>query len=284
MNRDHNFLRPGDGLVESLYAHLRERGSMTFAEYMELVLYHPELGYYRRPKSPIGVEGDYFTSVSATRLFGRLLACALRPWRDEFGAPFAVYEFGAHQGQLSQDLSAELPDIEVHSFDVSDPLPNTLRGCVLSNELLDAMPFHRVKVVGGQWQEQYVTLQGSAAEPRLGWELGPLSSPELAQHLEPLPRQVMEGYETEVSLRALAWMRDIAQRLQAGIVLSVDYGHDTLDYYSPRRAQGGLRCYHQHQLSADPFAHPGEQDITCDVDFGALHDSAEAARCGRVEP
>lgn len=282
MNRDHNFLKAGDALFELLCERVRERGPMTFADYMEAVLYHPELGYYRRRKSPIGVEGDFFTSVSATRLFGRLLACALRQWQSEFPGPFTVYEFGAHQGQLSRDLRTELPDVEVRSFDAGDPLPDTLRGCVVSNELLDAMPFHRVKVVSGEWREQYVTLTATP-EAGLGWQLGPVSSPELEAELSPLPRHVMEGYETEVSLRALGWTRDIARRLERGIVLSIDYGHDTLEYYSPRRAKGGLRCYRQHQLSDDPFLFPGEQDITCDVNFGSIHQVAADAGLEVVE-
>jgi SAM-dependent MidA family methyltransferase len=272
MNQDQNFRRPSEALLEVLEERLRGRARMTFAEYMELVLYHPQLGYYRQPRSPIGTDGDYFTSVSATRLFGRLVAAAIRGWQHELGEPFEVYEFGAHHGQLGRDLRAELPAVEVHSLDVGDPLPARLRGCVLSNELLDAMPFHRVKVEGGEWREQYVALASTAegAEPRLVWELGPLSSTELERHLEPLPRHVMEGYETEVSLAALAWTRSIAERLDSGFVLSIDYGHDTLDYYAPRRAKGGLRCYRKHQLSTDPFQFVGEQDITCDVDFGAV--------------
>jgi SAM-dependent MidA family methyltransferase len=248
---------------------------MTFAEFMEVVLYHPDHGYYRRAESPIGVGGDYFTSVSATRLFGRLLAPAIRAWRNELGEPFAVYEFGAHQGQLSRDLQAELPDVEVRSFDVGDALPETLRGCVLSNELLDAMPFHRVKVVAGAWLEQWVGPQAAGSEDAFGWQLGPLSSPELERELAPLPRHVMEGYETEVSLAASTWLESIAARLTEGFVLTIDYGHDTVPYYSPRRAKGGLRCYRQHKLSDNPFQHIGEQDITCDVNFGTLQEQGE---------
>lgn len=282
MNRNPQQNEAPEGSREALLGRLRQRSRMTFAEYMDIVLYDPDHGYYRRGRSPIGPRGDFFTSVSATRLFGRILASALQEWRERIGEPFTVYEFGAHHGQLTQDLEAHLPGVKIQPLDVGDPLPERMRGCVLSNELLDAMPFHRVKVVNGEWQEQWVTVTGT--EPlRFGWQLGPLSTPDLARELSPLPRQVMEGYETEVSLNAQRWIRQVEESLEAGVVLSVDYGHDTLDYYAPRRVQGGLRCYRNHQMSADPFAYPGEQDITCDVNFGSLIDVAQDAGLELVE-
>lgn len=275
MNRDRNFPSRSELLLSHVRESIRERGPLSFAEYMQRVLYHPSLGYYASTESPIGPRGDYFTSVSATRLFGRMLARVLSRWRDELTAgPFAVYEFGAHQGQLRADVLNEISDLEYHTFEFSDALPEQLRGCVLSNELLDALPFHRVKVIGGQWRELFV----DATEDGLTFRPGPLSDPELELQLAELPAHLMEGYETEVSLRALHWLRQVTGRLEAGYLLSIDYGHDTVEYFAPRRTRGGLRCYYRHQLSDDPFQHLGEQDITADVNFGML--MAEGERLG----
>src|SRR5688572_10372539 len=100
MNQGRNFPDRGELLREQLRQHVRSQGPISFALFMREALYHPEWGYYASPQSHIGTQGDYFTSVSATRLFGRMLSRCLAKWRDQLGfdGPFAVYEFGAHQG------------------------------------------------------------------------------------------------------------------------------------------------------------------------------------------
>jgi SAM-dependent MidA family methyltransferase len=271
---------------ELLQQHVQRRiakeGPITFAEYMREALYHPGLGYYATPESRIGQRGDYFTSVSATPLFGRLLAHHLDAWRQQLDtSPFAVYEFGANQGHLKSDIVSVLGDLEYYALDFRDPVPDSLCGCVLSNELLDAMPFHRLKVVAGKWRELYVGI-GAAATP-FQWELGALSNTDLEQRVAALPVELMEGYETEVSLAACEWLELVGSRLRAGIVVSFDYGHDTLGYFSPQRPRGGLRCYRQHQLSDDPFLAIGDQDITADVNFDWLLEAGERVGLKLVE-
>ncbi|HEX2731035.1 MAG TPA: SAM-dependent methyltransferase [Polyangiaceae bacterium] len=274
MNRERNFTDRGEPLLTELVERIDEGGPITFAEYMNRVLYHPILGYYAQTRSPIGTRADYFTSVSATRLFGRIIARVARYWRNVLGEPFAVYEFGAHKGQLRLDVLSEAPELEMHGFEFSDQTPPTMRGLVFSNELLDALPFHRVKVQSGQWLEQYVNVV--TRDPvRLDWQLGPLSSDALAQELEPLPRHLMEGYETEVSLEAKGWLENVAARLSSGVIVSIDYGFDLPEYFAPQRQRGGLRCYRQHKRTDDPFQHPGTTDITCDVNFGSLIELGE---------
>jgi SAM-dependent MidA family methyltransferase len=257
---------------------IQAHGPLTFAAFMEIVLYQPKLGYYTHGVSPLGPNKDFFTSVSATALFGRLLATVLRTYRDQMGlnTPFCIYEFGAHQGALRNDIQAEAPELQYQSFEYGDALPESMSGVVLSNELLDAMPFHRLKVVGGQWQELVVQLD--ARSERCSWGLSAVSRPELLTRVAGLPVQLMEGYEVEVCLGAEAWLQTVAERLRSGFVLSIDYGFDTLEYFSPRRVRGGLRCYHRHRVHDDPFNALGEQDITADVNFGALMELGE--RCG----
>jgi SAM-dependent MidA family methyltransferase len=100
--------------------------------------------------------------------------------------------------------------------------------------------------------------------------LGPLSTPRLAEYLHDLPVQYMEGYQTEVNLRALDWMEDIARRLKRGFVLTIDYGYERADYFAPHHRDGTLLCYHRHTNSTNPYANVGEQDVTAHVEFTSL--------------
>jgi len=269
---------------------------------MELALYHPQHGYYKAGRERIGKRGDYFTSVSVGPLFGRILAKQFLKFREELGNPaeFEVVEFGGHRGQLRVDVLAAAPDLRYRIIESSDPLPDSIIGCVFSNEFLDALPVHLVQVKEGAWQEVYVRIADPSPEPsppkgegqrerdlqlhpsplwgedkgegELHFEevLGPLSTPRLAEYLHDLPAQHMEGYRTEVNLRALDWLADVAQRLKRGWIVTIDYGYERHEYFAPHHRDGTLLCYHQHTKSANPYAHVGEQDITAHVEFTAF--------------
>src|SRR5688572_4738713 len=160
---------PTAHLRRLVLARVLARGTVTFAEFMQLALYEPGLGYYARTESPIGTDKDFFTAVSATPLFGKILGRTLRDLRRQLGetSPFCVYEFGSHRGALRDDILAEAPELDYRTLKHGDPIPLEMRGCVLSNELVDALPFHRLKVVQGQWKELCV---GVAADgEQLEW-------------------------------------------------------------------------------------------------------------------
>lgn len=269
---------PPDPLFETIAERAQASGPLTFDAFMHAALYEPGLGYYTRGVSPIGLKRDFFTSVSATALFGQLLSAVVRGYKQQLSPPdpFAIYEFGAHGGTLQKDVQDAAPELAYHAFEQPDAMPISMRGCVLSNELLDAMPFHRLKVCAGRWQEYFVRFDSQRRV--FEWQLGEPSDPRLLQRLGGLPLSLMEGYETEVCLRAEDWLRDVAGRLEAGFIVTIDYGFDTHEYFSPRRFRGGLRCYHQHQVNTSPLERVGEQDITADVNFGALIEVGE--ECG----
>jgi len=318
-------------------------GRIPFERFMELALYHPQHGYYsdtspdvheaarsasapyqqpdeadavgravpaRRPR--IGKRGDFFTSVSVGPLFGKLLAKQFIKLREELGNPpdFEIVEFGGHRGQLRADVLAAAPDLRYRIVEAGDPLPDSIVGCVFSNEFLDALPVHVVQVKDGTWREVYVQADSPSPEPfpahdsgvsrtRLpprgeglattgmrnrsplpsGGEdkgegaslfeevLGPLSTPRLAEYLRDLPVQHMEGYRTEVNLRALDWLIDVSQRLKGGWIVTIDYGYERDEYFAPHHRDGTMLCYYQHTKSANPYANIGEQDITTHVEF-----------------
>jgi SAM-dependent MidA family methyltransferase len=329
-------------LIETIRDEIaRAGGRITFARFMELALYHPQHGYYtgpdvedhkaarsastpyqrpdsvdavgqagpaRRPR--IGKAGDYFTSVSVGPLFGKILARQFVQWRAELGDPpeFEVIEFGGHRGQLRDDVLIAAPDLRYRVVEVADHMPDSIIGCVFSNEFLDALPVHRVKVEHGAWSEAYVGMgdkpspepsplhgkgEGISSPPPRGGEdqgegklsfaetLGPLSAPRITDFLAGLPVHLMEGYTTEVNLRALDWLEAIARRLKGGFVLTIDYGYEREDYFAPHHRNGTLLCYHRHTRNDNPYQHIGEQDITAHVEFTSF---IEHGRCLGLEP
>lgn len=270
---------------------------MTFERFMELALYHPRFGYYTSGDARIGKTGDFFTSVSVGALFGKLLAKQFLLFRDALGNPpeFEVVEFGGHRGQLRADVLAVAPDLRYRIVEVGEPLPETIVGCVFSNEFLDALPVHRVRAVNGEWQEVYVSLRdchsGSAKRGKESFArnateirrcaqhdsksefaeiLAPLSTPLLGEQLRALPARAMEGYTTEINLRALDWLDDISRRLKRGFVMTMDYGFERAEFFAPHRRDGTLQCYHRHTKNSDPYSRVGEQDITAHVEFTSL--------------
>jgi len=273
--------QPEPDLVDLIADIIRaEGGRITFERYMELALYHPRRGYYAA-RPPIGKTGDFLTNVSVGPLFGRILASQFLKIRTELGNPpdFQIIEFGGHRGRFRDDVLREAPELDYQIIESGNPFPERFTGCVFTNEFLDALPVHRVRVVGGCWKELYVVtaVPGGIAPQECrrdsGYykeEEGPLSSPRLQEALKGLPTHLMEGYTTEVNLRALDWMTDVAQRLTRGTVITIDYGYERDQYFAPHRQEGTLLCYHHHTENRNPFIHVGNQDITTHVEFTSL--------------
>jgi SAM-dependent MidA family methyltransferase len=153
----------------------------------------------------------------------------------------------------------------------TETLPEDVEGCILSNELLDAMPVHLVTVVEGELREVFVCLDGES----LREELRDPSSGEISQYFGRLGLMPGEGNRAEVNLEALNWMREAAQRLRIGFLLTFDYGYVAEELYAPWRSQGTLLCFYRHNPSNDPYVRIGRQDMTAHVDFATLRRTAE---------
>lgn len=276
---------------------IRERGSIAFAEFMDLTLFWPHGGYYLGPER-VGPAGDYYTSPLAHPAFGALLAVQLLQMWQLLArpSPFTVVELGAGNGLLGRDLvaySAHLP-AEFHRSlrylcldrraapGVERDLPGEgrlatasvplrgIRGCFLSNEFLDAFPVHQVTVRQGRLQEVYVTLNGE----ELAETLAEPSTPELAARLEGLGIALAEGQTAEINLGLEGWAGEVAAALEAGFVLTIDYGQPAeVLYSSERRRRGTLTTFYRHAQTDAPFRHIGHQDITAQVDFTSVADA-----------
>jgi SAM-dependent MidA family methyltransferase len=290
-------------LRQFILSRIKEEGPIPFSQYMEWCLYHPLYGYYRSEGTKIGKHGDYYTGPCVHPLFGGMVAKQLSQMDDILsGEQFRIVEIGAGRGFLSQDIldwakkkspqffsrltytlletSPHLtteqkerlrPYEEEGKVDWMDPEcfengKDRVVGCILSNELVDAFPVHRVVRVNGQLKEIYVT----SHHDQFKEVIGELSDPRLLTYFESISSPLEEGQRAEVNLKALDWMERVALILRKGFVLTIDYGYLAEELYAPYRRQGTLLCYYRHQTSDNPYERPGEQDITSHVNFSAL--------------
>lgn len=251
-------------------------GPITFADFMRAALYDPRAGYYRRRPGPVGATGDYYTSPTAHPVFGALIARQLRQMWFLMDRPalFTVRELGAGKGELAEAITefsrAVAPDfaeaLDYQTFEVDTVPEGMFRGCLLSNELFDALPFHRVQRDAALLQELYVAVE----DGRLVERPGPLSSQELSSYLDTLGVEIPQGSQAEIGLEAAAFMASLAAQLEQGYALTVDYGYLAEELFGQPRPHGTALSYYRHTYSDDLLAHPGEQDITAHVDFSGL--------------
>ncbi len=283
-------------------------GPMTFERFVDVALYHPKYGYYSRVAPQRGRAGDYFTSMQVGGLLPEIFAEALRAMRETLGPEqFSLIDIGAGGGEfLEAVLSALSPDdrkglrvwaVErsrsareniwrrlsrfprceaVASLDDIDWMGG-LEGCVFSNELFDALPFHRIRKRRGAWKEIYVGLEGD----RLVEVEGELSRPDLAKVCGLNRINVPDDAEVEARPMIPSIYEEIGGRLARGYMATIDYGFPRAALERPDKGNGTWRCFFQHQMNVKPFENVGRQDITADVDFTQL---AEAGRAHDFEP
>ncbi len=283
------------------------RGRITFARFMQTCLYSPNGGFYSARAG--GINAHFGTSSTSHPAFGVLIARQLEQMWDLLGRPpvFHLVEVGSGDGSLARAIvdacqrshpqfagalryvaadyrphlaptpnraAASVPDAPPSVQPVmSDGLRafRNITGCILSNELIDNFPVHRFEVRDGRVREVYV----AASNGSLVETLGDPSTPRIVERLNALGMSLPEGCRGEVNLAIDGWAGQIADALDRGFVLTIDYGGLAHDLYSPDNAGGTLVCYHRHVAGNDPYLHVGEQDITCLVDFTSLMQSGE---------
>lgn len=285
-------------LARALAERIRRSGPISFAEYMRECLYHPEFGYYSRTENRRFT--DFYTSIDVHPIFGRLVARQLAEMWSALDRPgkFHVLEAGSGTGRLAAQIldfaARSLPEfyavlrylsveqsaarrsrhpdmlqkhLENGTAESAPEIPSEIPvGCVVSNELLDAFPVHRVVCERGALREIYVGLQGDAFTE----ETRTLRSGEIADYFREQKITLREGQQAEVSLEACEWIVAVGQRLGRGFVLTIDYGHEAAELYNERHMRGTLLAYAGHRATEDFYARPGEQDLTAHVNFTAL--------------
>jgi SAM-dependent MidA family methyltransferase len=285
-------------LAELLLARIRASGPITFREFMQACLYHPGHGYYSRPEARRFA--DYYTSPDVHPVFGRLIARQFAEmWeRLERPAEFCVAEAGAGTGRLAAHIldfaERALPDffavlryvaveasparqaiqqqtigrhLESGRALSAAALPERIPvGCILSNELSDALPVHRVM---GRRDGLKEILVGE----KDGWfaeVLSPPQTPRVAEFFDRQGARLVEGQQAEAALDACDWIQQAGRRLERGFVITIDYGHEAPELYNQRHLRGTLAAYRNHRVSEEYYSAPGLQDLTAHVSFTAL--------------
>ncbi len=293
-------------LLERIRAEIRRTGPMPFARFMELALYAPDGGYYRAAGARPGREGDFITAPELHPIFGATFATAIEEIWRRMGepAPFVVRELGAGTGALAVAIldgletrrspllesivyePVELDERRLEGFAARlaaaghgdrhrTPTEAPIVGIVLGNEVLDALPVHRVRRRGEALVEIAIDigLDGRLVEV----EVAP-SIPEVATYLEIAGIELVDGQTAEFALGLDAWIDGVAGDLERGVLLLVDYGAPAAELYDPiRRRDGTLRAYVRHQVHDDPYSHVGRQDLTAHIDVTAVERAARAA-------
>jgi SAM-dependent MidA family methyltransferase len=263
---------------ELLAGEIGRDGPVTFRRFMEVALYHPEHGYYRRaqraPSDPFGKHGDFFTAEQMQPVFGILMAARIRQLYREMGEPreFTVVELGAGRREMAEAFSewTYIPiDID------SGNLPKKFGGVVFSNEFFDALPVEVALYRDGAFREQRVAFE----DGRFRWQTGGALREEVEQYLRRWFPPPEEGRWYEANLEALGWMERIGRALESGYALTVDYGYTRAE--SVRFPAGTLMAYRRHMAREDVLEDPGERDITAHVNFTALEECGAACGLGR---
>lgn len=284
-------------------AHLQELirqagGWLPFSQYMDAALYAPGLGYYAAGAAKLGASGDFVTAPEMTPLFGRTVAHAIVPVLAETTG--TVLELGAGSGALAIDILGELERLDMLPMQYAilevsadlrqrqrerfarelphlagrvqwlDALPAHFTGAILGNEVLDALPVELVHWTGNGPQSRGVAAQGTG----FAWQDRAMDDPALRTRAEALG--LAPGYVSEINLASEALIASLAQCLDHGLILMIDYGFGASEYYHPQRSMGTLRAHYRHHALDDPFYLPGLCDLTAHVDFSAV------ARAGRA--
>ena len=288
-------------------------GFISFERYMELSLYHSDLGYYTRESHRVGKAGDFITSVSIGKCYGTILAhyfSSLIELQFSKEKQIVIVEFGAEYGDLAIDIMSELKNIlndeqfqnlkylVVEPFDskrrklknrlVNEELSNikviadlneqnNLNGFVLGNEVLDAMPFKRVRFRNKKWVELGVGLEKSDKSLSLIEVENGIQCELLSAWALDASNELPEGFTTEVNLRLNKFIESIYSSFSKVSGLFIDYGSTTDELIASNKLGGTVRGYSDHKYITDLLASPGTHDITANVNFDDFRLMAQRA-------
>lgn len=268
---------------------------ITYADYIDLALYHPQEGYYMKERKKIGREGDFFTTSNISDIYGKLIGKWYAKKAESLGLPAAVCEIGAGNGRFARafiqgwnDVSKELL---IYYIIEASPYHKKLQseelkgignaeimyansfaetgmdqGLIFSNELYDAFPVHVIEKNEGVLQEVFIAWEDGDLIERLM----PLHDDRIASFLLEQDIQLSEGQRMEIPLSMEPFIESISKSLQKGLIVTVDYGYTKEQWKEPERKKGSLRGYYQHQMQNDVLKMPGEMDITSHVHLDAI--------------
>ena len=264
---------------------------------MQLALYAPGLGYYSAGSQKFGDikngGGDFVTAPQISPLFAQTIsnqiAQVLRltqgsvlelgagtaklaadvlltlAEQDALPAQYFIIEVSDHLRQVQREnLRDKLPQEILDKVQWLNVLPSNFNGVIIGNEVLDAIPVHIIHQKPKGIEERGIALQAE----KFVWQDKPLHDADLLKAATEL--NLPDGYMTEVCPAAGGLIASLANVLEHGIILMIDYGFSAREYYHPQRNQGTLMCHYQHYAHIDPLIHIGLQDITAHVNFSQI--------------
>ena len=272
------------------------QGFLSYADFMKHALYHPELGYYSREQQKIGANGDFYTSSNVGDVFGRALGRWFVYIFRNFELDTRIIELGAGTGKIARSVLAIIKELDEQLFskliytivDTSSyhqelqkkSLENytnvtyynclqeagKLTGIIFSNEFFDAFPVHIVEKKNGQLYEVGIAVEQDAFVE----QLIPVYNLEIEEYLNQQQLQLAEGQRIEIPLSMVHYYRELAEQIQKGLLLTIDYGYTNEEWRDPAHRDGSIRGYNRHKMTGNILKNPGNIDMTTHIHWDTL--------------
>ncbi|WP_227521453.1 class I SAM-dependent methyltransferase [Bacillus alkalisoli] len=282
-------------LIEKIKA--SDNNCLTYADFMQEVLYHPTYGYYMKDTKKVGKEGDFYTSSNVSNVFGKLFARHFYKVFQQKKLPPFIYEIGGGTGRFAKQLLEELKEIDVsfyngltycmietskyHISEQKKLLPTdanvvyksslneceSIEGIVFSNELYDAFPVHVIEKRERVVNEVHITTNSKNEMMEV---LFPLENQPIIDYLNKFSIELSENQRFEVPLSMVKHLAFVAEKVKKGLIYTIDYGYTLEEWLSPELMDGSLRGYYKHEMIRNPLLHVGEMDLTTHIHLYAL--------------
>lgn len=292
-------------LINEIKRRILDKGhgkeKITFAEFMDIVLYWSDKGYYTSERTRWGTDGDYLTNTDVSPVFGKLIARQIKEMWEIMGSPsqFTIIEAGAGNGGLSFQISNTIKELFKEFYDAVrfklidinpslkenweqrfglensrtgkfsfytsiDEIEPGITGCIVSNELIDAFPVHRISEADGL-KEVYVYLDNG----NLSEKVDELSDIAINTYFDRLGIGLKHRLTAHINLKAIDWIKSAGALLDRGFIITIDYGHPAKRLFDSA-SRSSLQCYYRHTMNDNPYQFIGYQDITSQIDFTSL--------------
>jgi len=282
-------------IEKTIISEIKEKGPITFKDFMNIALYDNHNGYYSAGRAEIGKKGDFYTSPHVHTAFGEVIANFILRAKDFIGNDkFTIVEIGSGKGYLALDIlnyiysnSDEYNNInyiiiekynnsltkellkfqnKINIYNNIDELSNTYDGIIISNELFDSLPFHKIIYKDNKLKEYYIDYVNS----KFSETVKDISDPEIFTYIDRYKLKFINLKHLEVNLIAGEYLKKITGILNSGFILTIDYGFLSEELFSNEKPDGTYRCFYKHTINSNTYQNIGKQDITADVDFSNL--------------
>lgn len=273
--------------TENIINLIKASGPIPFARFMHEALYNPQYGYYMQESIQIGASGDFTTAPEISPMFGACIAKQIDEYIKNEGGEIEVLELGPGNGSLAFSILSNLknitalkkykllelsPSLQIRQRETNakfeekiehiSSLPKNFSGIIIANEVLDAMPVHKF-IIADDLLEPHISYN----KQEICYLNIPSQNQDLIQQVKAIRTPLPPGYESEINLALPSWIKSIANCLDKGLVLLIDYGYSQNEYYHIERQGGTLKCFYKMTAHNNPLQHIGQQDITSHVDF-----------------